>query len=236
MLVFSEQGQVMVISTLAVLKWAHILSMVYWLGGEWGIFNTSKNIVNRELSMEERKRHMETAYRIDIPARTGIILLMPIGLHMGYFWGVQPYGGGYLTAMWLFTFVWLSVCWAAYFFRETDRGIMLTKLDEKVRFVLIPLMLVAAISSLMGHGPFNAGELQKWFSIKLGLFALLLVIGLYLRFIMREWTTLFRVLAEGPNQQAEDQLEKSLRLGRTLAYFYWVGIATVGFFGATKFI
>jgi len=224
------------ITTLAVLKWLHIIAMVYWLGGEWGVFNTSRYVIDRNLSREERKRHMNTAYLIDIPARTGIILLMPIGLHMGYYWGVQPYGGVYIYALWAFTIAWLVLCWAAFFCRETDMGITLTKIDEKVRFILIPLMLVAAISSLMGHGPFNAGAMQKWFSIKLGLFALLLVIGLILRFIMREWTTLFRVLAEGPNQQVEDRLEKSIKLGRTLAYFYWIGIATVGFFGATKFM
>jgi hypothetical protein len=51
---------------------------------------------------------------------------------------------------------------------------------------------------------------------------------------MREWTTLFRVLAEGPNQEAENQLEKSLALGKRLAYFYWITIASVAFFGATK--
>lgn len=224
------------ITTLAVLKWLHIIAMVYWLGGEWGVFNTSRYVVDRSLSMEERKRHMNTAYIIDIPARTGIILLMPIGMHMGIFWGVQPYGGMWMVAMWAFVAFWLGLCWAAFFYRETDRGVMLTKLDEKIRFILIPLMLLAAISSLMGYGPFNAGEFQKWFSIKLGLFALLLVIGLILRFIMREWTTLFRILAEGPNVEAENRLEKSLKLGRTLAYFYWAGIATVAFFGATKFM
>ena len=69
---------------LAVLRWAHILCMVYWLGGEWGVFQTSYNVINRKLSLEERRRHMETAYRIDILARTGIILLLPLGLHMGF--------------------------------------------------------------------------------------------------------------------------------------------------------
>ena len=181
-------------------------------------------------------RHMNTAYLIDLPARTGIILLMPIGLHMGHHWGVQPFGGHYLTAMWLFVLAWLGICWAAFYYRETDRGIFLTMLDEKVRYLLIPLMLGSSISSLLGYGPFEAGEMQKWFSIKLGIFALLLVIGLILRFIMREWTTLFRILAEGPNTEAENRLEKSLSLGRTLAYFYWIGIATVAFFGVTKFM
>jgi len=224
------------ITELAVLKWAHIIAMVYWLGGEWGVFHTSRYVVDRTLSMEERKRHMSTAYIIDIPARTGIILLMPIGLHMGYFWGLQPYGGAYLIAMWVFVAFWLGICWSAFYYRDTDLGVKLTKFDEKIRFVLIPLILAATISSLMGYGPFSAGPMQKWFVIKLGLFGGLLIIGLILRFIMREWTTLFRILAEGPNTEAEDRLEKSIRLGHRLAYLYWFGIATVAFFGATKFM
>ena len=24
-----------------VLRWLHIIAMVYWLGGEWGVFQTS---------------------------------------------------------------------------------------------------------------------------------------------------------------------------------------------------
>lgn len=83
------------ITELAVLRWLHIIAMVYWLGGEWGVFNTSTHVINRNLSMEERRRHMQTAYHIDILARIGIISLLPLGLHMGYIWGVQPYGGSF---------------------------------------------------------------------------------------------------------------------------------------------
>ena len=46
------------VTELAVLRWLHILAMVYWLGGEWGVFNTSTHVINRKLSMEERRRHM----------------------------------------------------------------------------------------------------------------------------------------------------------------------------------
>jgi hypothetical protein len=225
----------MVISTILVLKWFHIIAMVYWLGGEWGVFQTSYNVINRKLSMEERRRHMETAYRIDILARTGILLLFPLGWHMGNFWGVQPYGGIWIVAVWLFFAAWLVICWAAFIARETDRGLLLTKFDEKIRFIFIPVILVAALSSLMGYGPFEAGEMQKWFSAKVLVFGLLLMIGLKLRFVMREWTELFRILATDPdNQDAEMTLERSLRTARVLAYIYWIGIATVAFFGAVK--
>ena len=81
------------IAELDVLRWLHILAMVYWLGGEWGVFQTAYNVVNRALSLDERRRHMETAYRIDILARAGILMLLPLGLHMGNIYGLQPFGG-----------------------------------------------------------------------------------------------------------------------------------------------
>ncbi len=224
----------MLISELAVLRWLHILAMVYWLGGEWGVFQTSRHVVNRALSMEERRRHMETAYRIDILARTGIILLLPLGLHMGYMWGAQPWGQPWLTVMWVVFAGWLTLCWAAFAWRETDRGVRLTVWDERIRYVVIPVLFLSAVSSLLGYGPFNAAV--QWFSWKVLIYSLLLVIGLYLRFVMREWTQLFRVLAEGPNPDAETTLEKSLRLGKRLAYLYWAGIASAAFLGSTKFV
>ena len=105
------------VTELAVLRWLHILAMVYWLGGECGVFNTSTHVINRKLSMEERRRHMQTAYKIDILARIGIISLLPLGLHMGHLWGVQPFGGGFLVAVWLLAIGWLTLCVSAYVYR-----------------------------------------------------------------------------------------------------------------------
>ncbi len=227
----------MVVTELAVLRWLHILAMVYWLGGEWGVFQTSYNVINRQLPMDERRRHMETAYRIDILARTGIILMLPLGLHMGFLWGMHGYGGIWLVIMWIVFAAWLSLTWMAFCKRETDAGIRLTKIDEAIRFVVIPLLLIASVSSLLGYGPFRAGAGAAWFSAKLLIYALLLVIGLKLRFVMREWTDLFRRLAtEGDSPQVEAILDKSIRQARSLAYVYWIGIAAVAFLGATKAI
>ena len=217
-----------------LLKWAQILAMVYWLGGEWGVFQTSYNVINRKLALDERRRHMETAYRIDILARSGIIMLLPLGLHLGFLWGRQPFGGGWLVLFWVLGLSWLALCWAAFIKRETATGIRLTKIDEAVRFVLIPLLMICAISSLLGHGPFIAGEGGMWYSTKVLIYSLLLVIGLKLRFIMREWTLLFRKLAQSPDPAVEATLEASIRVGRNLAYLYWVGIASVCLIGAAK--
>jgi hypothetical protein len=44
----------------------------------------------------------------------------------------------------------------------------------------------------------------------------------------------FRKLAAGPDPVAEAALDRGIRQGRAIAYTYWIGIATVAFFGAVK--
>lgn len=227
-------GEFITANEIHILRWLHILAMVYWLGGEWGVFQTSYNVVNPRLSLDERKRHMETAYRIDILARTGIILLLPLGLHMGHFYGLQPFGGIYLWIMWAVFAAWLSLTWSAFIHRETDLGLTLTKIDEAIRYLVIPALLIIGVSSWVQAWPLETGEGQKWYAAKIVLFGSLLVIGLVLRFIMRGWTEMFRLLAQGPNAAVEAKLKNQIQLGRGLAYLYWIGIATTGFLGAVK--
>jgi len=217
-----------------LLRWVHILCMVYWLGGEWGIFQTSYNIVNAKLSMEERRRHLETAYRIDILARTGILLLLPLGLHMGNLYGLQPFGGDWLVLIWAVMLAWVALTWSAFIKRETDIGIRLTKIDEALRYLLIPAIFIITATSLAGHGPFVAGTGTSWYVAKFGLYGFTLCIGLFLRFIMRRWTTMFRELAKGPNPAIEAALERESAWGRMIAYLYWITIAGICFLGAAK--
>jgi hypothetical protein len=214
-----------------VLRWLHILAMVYWLGGEWGVFQTSYKITDHRLSLDERRRHMETAYRIDILARTGIIMLLPLGIHMGANLGAHPWGGEWLILNWVLAALWLSLCWGAFIKRETDIGIKLTIWDERIRYVLIPALLGISVYSLFNDEPLTF----KWYAAKVFLYSLMLIIGLILRFIMRHWTTIFRDIAiHGATPELEGRLQREINLARILAYIYWVGISTTCFIGATK--
>jgi hypothetical protein len=149
---------------------------------------------------------------------------------MGFNVGAHDYGGLFLVGVWVIGLSWLALCWTAFFYRETDTGIRLTKIDEAVRYVVIPALAAASIASLMGGTPFT----EKWYATKILIYSGLLVIGLLLRFIMRHWTTIFRQLAIQPTPALEAQLGREIALGRGLAYVYWIGIASVAFLGATK--
>ncbi len=220
---------------LSILRWVHILAMVYWLGGEWGVFQTSYHVTNPALSLEERKRHMETAYRIDILARTGIVLLLPLGLHMGKIYGFVPLlDGAGVWLMWLFFAVWLAMTWTAFFKRETDIGIKVTQLEEWLRYPLIAVILITSFMALGGTGPIESGENNQWYPAKMALYAFALCIGLFLRLVMRRWTARFRILAMGPDAEQEAALAREIGWARIAAYIYWITIASVCFLGAVK--
>lgn len=220
---------------LSILRWVHILAMVYWLGGEWGVFQTSYHVTNHELPLDERKRHMETAYRIDILARTGIVLLLPLGLHMGKIYGFVPWlEGAGIWWMWLFFAIWLGMTWTAFFKRETDIGIKVTRLEEVLRYPLIATLFIVGILALGGSGPIEVNEGNHWYPWKMMLYAFALCIGLFLRLVMRRWTERFRILAMGPNAEQEAALAKEIGQARIAAYIYWITIASVCFLGAVK--
>lgn len=220
--------------TLGVLRWLHILAMVYWLGGEWGVFQTSYKVCDPKLSYEERMRHMDTAYRIDVMARTGIISLLPLGLHMGYLWGMHPFGGGWLVGMWIAFGAWFALTWTAFAKRKTPAADRLYLIEDWTRYLLIPTLFIVCITSWIGMGPFEAGEGQYWYTAKIFVFAMALCIGVVLRWVMAEWQKHFRTLAEGPNAEVESSLARSISIGRGVAYFYWILIAGTAFLGAVK--
>lgn len=220
---------------LSILRWVHIIAMVYWLGGEWGVFQTSYHVTNRNLALDERKRHMETAYRIDILARTGIVLLLPLGLHMGKLYGFVPMlEGSGIWWMWLIFTAWLAMTWTAFIKRETDIGIAVTKAEELLRYPLIIALFTVAFLAFYGSGPVEVSEGSYWYPSKMALYAFALIIGLFLRLVMRRWTERFRILAQREDPQQQAALEREIGQARIAAYIYWITISGVCFLGAVK--
>ena len=225
----------LIANELPILRWLHIIAMVYWLGGEWGVFQTSYHVTNPALPIAERKRHMETAYRIDILARTGIVLLLPLGLHMGKLFGFVPMlDGAGIWVMWLFFAIWLAMTWTAFIKRETDIGIKVTRTEELLRYPLIATLFIVAFLAFRGEGPIQVGDGNDWYPTKMALYAFALCIGLFLRLVMRRWTERFRILAMGPDAAQEAALAREIGQARFAAYIYWITIAGVCFLGAVK--
>ena len=219
---------------LAILRFAHILAMVYWLGGEWAVFQTSYKVVDPALSVAERVRHLDTVFRIDVVSRIGIVSLLPLGLHMGRLWGVQPYGGSFLVAVWLGWVAWVIVTLLAFRDKMQRKHTLFGTLEDWSRYLAIPAVIGAGATSLLGMGPFEAGDGQQWYAAKLIVFGLSLIVGLVLRYYLHEWPGIFARLAQGHDAAAEARLADLIRSARIAALIYWITIGAAGFLGAVK--
>jgi hypothetical protein len=171
---------------------------------------------------------------VDILARTGIISLLPLGLHMGHLWGLQPLGGQWLVGMWIVWALWMALTWGAFVTRGKPIWATLSGIEDWTRYLLIPTLIGVGVASMLGCGPLTADEGQRWYSAKMTLYGCALIIGVILRLVMHEWQKSFRILAAGPNLAVETQLKQSINVGRGVAYLYWIIILSVAFLGAVK--
>lgn len=221
-----------------VLRWVHIILAAYWLGGEWGVFNASTHVVNSSLTLEERRRHMTTAVMIDILPRSAIIWLLPVGFHMAENYGLSPVQGHWVTVAWIATAAWWwFLIMGAFRNRGTEKYVRLTQIDNKIRWVLIPSLIIAGLYTIFTGKIITTGEEvgQYWFGFKMAFFGFILIIGLYLRYVMTDWVGAFRKLeTDGPNEEIEKHISDTLAQARIAAYFYWLSIGIMAFVGVTK--
>jgi hypothetical protein len=124
--------------------------------------------------------------------------------------------------------------WAAFIKRETDIDIRITRKEELLRYPLIAGVVLLSVMAYMGQGPVNVAPGIFWYPMKMILYAFALRIGLFLRYVMRQWTVYFRALAAGSDAAIQAKLDKDIAQARIAAYMYWITISRICFLEATK--
>ncbi|MFP4519978.1 MAG: hypothetical protein ACLFQ5_11020, partial [Oceanicaulis sp.] len=149
-------------------------------------------------------------------------------------------GGGWLVLMWIIWAAWTGLTWGAFATRGKPIWPLLSGVEDWSRYILIPTLIVTGLTSLLGLGPFGLGPDGEpmpgtnWYDAKILTYGAALIIGVILRLIMHEWQGKFKILAQGPNEPVEAALKRSIGIGRSVAYLYWVLIAATCFFASVK--
>jgi hypothetical protein len=215
-----------------VLVFVHIVLFVYWLGGDLGVYVTSKYVADRKLSLDERFRFMNALLVCDMGPRTALILLGPVGLEMARIIGVidvSPAVGG---IVWLVALIWLGVNWWMFFNDRHPRTATLRQYDLYLRYVLIVGIAGTAVYSMGAGGPVT----QAWLQVKLVVFAIVISLGVYLRREIAQWIIGFGLVRQGG--EAADKgntiIEAALARSRRAALVLWFGVALAAFLGKVK--
>ncbi|MDG2243192.1 MAG: hypothetical protein P8L66_06820 [Rhodospirillaceae bacterium] len=222
----------MYITTYDILIYLHTVLFVYWLGGDLGVYLSSRFVADRNLSLDERFRFMQVLMQCDMGPRTALIGLIPLGFQMAWMQGLSPIGGAPLITIWVFCMIWLAANWWMFF---NDQHAMTPKLrgvDIYTRYAVILGMGGLGLMSLITAAPIA----DKWLAAKLFLFGFAVVLGVYLRSEIKNWVVGFGMVRAGGDEATtgNDIIEAALDRSKVAAMVLWTVVAVIAFLGKVK--
>ncbi len=210
---------------------AHVLLFAYWLGADWGVYVTSRYVADPKLSLDERRRFLQAAFRIDLLPRISFTMLLPVGVQIAAYYGAWPFHAAFIPAVWVFALAWMILNVAGYLRAGTPAGDRIRGWDQRIRVVMAPVLVGTGLWSISTGYPVA----PLFIALKITVFGIMIIVGLVLRAIMKNWAVGFRRLAtEGPSEAIDVLFQGSLKRARFIAYFMWSLSAVMAVLGIVK--
>ncbi|MFM7434264.1 MAG: hypothetical protein ACKO3O_12285 [Gammaproteobacteria bacterium] len=213
-----------------LLKYLHILLFVYWLGGDAGVFYSSKFVTNTTLSRDARLAAFKIFINLDILPRYCLALMLTVG-------GVLAEFVGYEHPLWQTIAivalgpVWVWVVHTIHAKEGTDFGKMLASWDKRFRV----FMIFAILASVAYHWVTGPLRPYPWIAAKLLIFAALIFCGFMIRMKLPPFIEGFRTLAStGPTPESDRQMIDGMAACRPYVLLIWAGVAISALIGVLK--
>ena len=208
----------------------HVVLFVYAIGGDIAVYFIGNYITREELTIEERLRVRSMRFLVDMSARTSLVLLLPIGFTLATTFGSEIKGTA-LAMIWLFSIVWLGLIWMVHFKKETATGELLRQLDLLIRYILSGLLIALGIFCLTTNQIIQS----DWLSLKIIIFGLILVNGIWIRAIVGRMRKSIQLVQESDTKiEGEKSIKKDQAVLNKAALLIWVLVILMAFLGELK--
>ena len=209
----------------------HVMLLVYWLGGDLGVFLLAKAAKLPDLSFAERAFALQMSARIDLVPRLCFTVMFPVGLH------VAATGGWLVVPGWAYALAWtVAAGWIALLFaigRNEGKplGATLNRAHLVFQGVVGLLLAYVGVQSLLGNGPLPGG----WFAAKVLLFALVFAMGIGIDYAFRPVVPAFgRLAAEGSKPDIEAAIARAVDGAIRYVLGLYALLAVIAFLEITK--
>ena len=183
-----------------LVKLAHILLFVYWLGGDIGVFHSSSYVRNAALTRAARGSAVKIRLWVDMIPRYCLVLMLPVGYTLAMELGIVSVSSTVAVGMWVIALIWLALVYAVHHFQGTPLGQRLRIVDLVWRIVLALGLVWDAVQGFRGMGHIDA----PWLSAKFLVFAFLIFCGIMIRVVgAPSLPALREVLANGSTPELE---------------------------------
>ena len=214
-------------------KFLHICMFVFWLGTDVGVMLCSKKSTDPNLGVEARFQMLEMALKIELLPRVMWVMALPFGVQLSKTMGYIDPSSITLTMMWLFTLAWLVINVGGAANLNEPWGQQLSKIN---RFIIASLgvgLVIVAILSFMGYGPYEANSV----ALKVGLYGLvnLTILGIEVAFFPLG-LAYERLATEGSSPEIESSISGGMDLTLRWVHATYILIFITAFIGATKIV
>ncbi len=211
----------------ALIGLLHLLLAGYWLGADLAVYLIAAAVADGRHPAPVRQFAARFMLLVDMVPRTCLVLALASGAHLAirYF---APQGVALLPWLWVATGSWLALVWALYLRQQgggAPRAWVL--LDTMLRLVVIIALLVfAGLCFQRGVG---------WLALKLVLFALIVTLGLIVRWQLRRFGPLFQAsLAASAGERERVALRRLIAQVKIPVWGIWLSVLAAALLGQLK--
>ena len=208
----------------------HLVLFAYWLGGDIGVFYSTRMILNRSYSAPQRFMASRIMLWIDLLPRLCLSMMLTVGGILSEYVGVSHPPWQYAMIVVLGP-VWFTVLLIMHFKHNASFMPTLTKLDLWFRWFLIAAIVASVWWSV------STGRLDNapWLAPKLIIFALMVLCGVMIRIFLPGFIAGVRALSEGSiTEEQDDAMRRSIHRVRPWVFAIWAGLILEAFLGIFK--
>ncbi|MGW0364684.1 hypothetical protein [Streptomyces sp. NPDC002990] len=202
----------------------HLLLFVFWLGGDLGVYVSSRYVLKLGLPFAARSTALSVMSVLDLGPKVCLVLILPSGITL---MALEPHGAGRLLNGWSASATWVfAALWLWLTVREHHRPghhPWIRRADWAIRIALTGALWGVGLYTLLAAEPFGVTTDPRWLGGKVLLYATAIACGLGIRLRLRPFGAAFAALAAAGSSEG---VERSLRRAVNGCVPYVAGIWT----------
>ena len=133
----------------SIILWLHILLFVYWLGGDLGVFYSSRFRNSPNYDVKTRQLIARITSNIDMAPKTTMVLMIPIGFSLVALNNLWVLPNWLIIFFWVFGLAWLILVWFLHLTKDASKKAPWAKFDLILRYILFAVLVIVSITSFL---------------------------------------------------------------------------------------
>ena len=215
----------------------HIVLMTYWLGGDLGVFYSSRWVINPSVPGVARSVALKIMHLADLAPRVCLILMLPSGVTLmaASDFGRDLFLGWPLALVWAGSLAWLVAMLVSYLRSPARYADLASRADWVVRIAVTVALLATSLYALVVAEPFGVDTNPKWLAAKVGVYALCILCGIMIRVSLKPFGPAFAaMMAGGSTPEAEAAIGGAMKRAMPWVVSIWTLIVVAAFLGVVK--